>query len=52
MAFLVRSHRLLFQLFLNCFKPNQTGFEQVFDNLTFKRMDAFCFWIHAMVSKF
>ena len=41
------------------------GFEQVIDNLTFKCMDAlrkqiqslvdvwsYCFWIHAMVSKF
>ena len=42
------------------------GFEQVFDDLTFKGMDAlskqiqslidyvwsYCFWIHAMVAKF
>ena len=27
-------------MLLNCFWPNQIGFEQVFDNLTFKRMTA------------
>ena len=38
MAFLVKVPSLL--LFLNCFTANQMGFEQVFDNLTFKRMAA------------
>ena len=51
-----------FLLFLNCFRANQRGSEQVFDNLTFKYMDALrkqiqslddyvldhCFWILAM----
>ena len=35
-----KSHRLSFLLFLNCFRVNQMGFEQVFDNVTFKHMDA------------
>ena len=40
MAFLVKFHRPSFLLFLNCFRANQMGFEQVFDSLTFKHMDA------------
>ena len=40
MAIFVKSHRLSLQLFLNCFRANQLGFEHVFDNLTFKYMDA------------
>ena len=40
MAFLVKSHRLPFLLFLNCFRANQVGFKQVFDDLTLKHMDA------------
>ena len=39
-AIFVKSHRLSFHLVLNCFRANQLGFEQVFDNLTFKYMDA------------
>ena len=61
MAFLVKtSHRPSFLLFLNCFRANQVGFKQVFDNLAFKHMDAlrkqipslvdyvFCFWTYAV----
>ena len=65
-AFLVKSHRSLFLLFLNCFKANQMGFEQVFNNLNVKHMDALrkqiqslvdyvlnhCFWTYAMLRKF
>ena len=41
MAFLVKkSYRPSFLLFLNCFRANQMGFKQVFDNLTVKLMDA------------
>ena len=29
----LKSHRPSFLLFLNCFKANQMGFEQVFDYL-------------------
>ena len=32
MAFLVKSNRPSFLLFLNCFEANQKGFQQVFDN--------------------
>ena len=54
-------------LFLDCFRANQMGCEQVFDNLTFERMDAliqiqiqflidyvlkYRFWIHAMFGRF
>ena len=63
MAFLVK---LSFLLFLNCFKANQMRFEQVFDNLIVKLIDALrkqiqslvdyvlnhCFWTSAMFSKF
>ena len=35
-----KSHRPSFLLFLNCFRVNQVGFKQVFDNLTVKHMDA------------
>ena len=55
-----------FLLFLNCSMANQIGFEQFFDNLTFKHMDALrkqiqslvdfvlsnCFWTGPMLSKF
>ena len=40
MAFWLKSHRPSFLLFLNCFRANQIGFEEVFDNLTFKHMHA------------
>ena len=41
MAYLVKkSHRPSFLLFLNCFRANQMGFEQVFDNVIFKHKDA------------
>ena len=40
MAFLVKSHGPSFLLFLDCFRANQMGFEQVFDNLTSKHMTA------------
>ena len=40
MAFSVKSHWSAFQLFLNCFTANQMGFEQFFDKLTFKHIDA------------
>ena len=66
MPFLVKSHRQSFLLFLNCFMARKMGFEQVFDNLTLKHMDAVrkqiqfiadnvlnhCFWTYAMLSKF
>ena len=66
MAFLVESHRPPFLLFLNCFRASKMRFEQVFDNLTFKHMDAprkqiqslvdyalnHCFWTYAISSKF
>ena len=66
MAFLVKFHRPSLLIFLNCFKANIMGFEQVFDDLTFKPMDALrkqiqslvdyflnqCFWILAMLGKF
>ena len=39
MVFLVKSHWPSFLLFLNCFRVNQMGFEQVFDNITLKHMD-------------
>ena len=38
--FWLKSHRPSFLLFLYSFKANQMGFDQVFDNLTFKQMDA------------
>ena len=38
--FWLKSHRPSFLLFLNCFRANQVGFKQVFDNLTAKHMDA------------
>ena len=64
MAFLVKISSFL--LFLICFKANQLGFEQVFDNRTFKYMAAFrkqiqslvdyvlnhCFWTYTMLQKF
>ena len=40
MAFLVKSHRPSFLLFLNCFRANEMGFKQFFDNLIVKHMDA------------
>ena len=63
MAFLVKSHRPSFLLLFNCFRANQMGFKQVFDNLTVKHMDALrkqiqsladyvlnhCFWTYAML---
>ena len=66
MVFLVKSQRPTFLLFLDCFWANQMGFEQVFDNLIFKHMDALrnqiqslvdyvlnhYFWTFAMLSKF
>ena len=39
MAFLVKILSTSFSASLNCFRVNQMGFEQVFDNLTFKFMD-------------
>ena len=65
-AFFVKSRRSSFLLFLNCFRANQIGFEQVFDHLTFKHMDALRkqiqsrvdyvwnlrFWTYAILSKF
>ena len=53
-------------LLLNSFRANQLEFGQVFDNLTFKHMDAlkeriqplvdyvlnYCFWIQAILSKY
>ena len=65
-AFLVKSHRQSFLLFLNCFRAQQIGFEQVFDNLIFKHIDALrkqiqflvddvlshCSWNYAMLIKF
>ena len=55
-----------FLSFLNCFRANQMGFKQVFDNLTVKHMDALrkqiqsvadyvlnhCFWTYAMLGNF
>ena len=41
MAFLVNFHRPSFLLFLNRFRANQMGFEQVLDNLTFKHIGCF-----------
>ena len=55
-AFLVKA------LFLNCFRANQVGFKQIFDNLTVKHIDALkkqiqsladyvlnhCFWTYAV----
>ena len=38
MAFLVKSHGPSFLLFISYFRASQMGFEQVSDNLTFKRM--------------
>ena len=38
----------LFLLF-NCFRVNQMGFEQVFYDLTFKRMDGFSKQIQSLV---
>ena len=66
MAFLVIDHRPSFLLFVDCFRANQMGFEQVFDNLTFKDMDALtkqiqslvnyvlnhCVWTYVMLSRF
>ena len=66
MAFLVKSYRPSFLLFLNSFRANQMRFEQVFDNVTCKHMDAlrkqiqslidyflsYCFRAYAMLSKF
>ena len=62
MAFLEKVPRPSFLLFLNCFRANQVGFKQVFDNLTVKHMDALrkqiqsladfvlnhCFWTYVM----
>ena len=48
-AFLVKTLRPSFLLFLNCFKANQMGFEQVFDNLTLELMDAFKKQIQSLV---
>ena len=39
MAFLVKIPKAIVSVILNCFKTNQMGFEQVFDNPTFKHMD-------------
>ena len=65
MAFLEKSHRLSFLLFLNCFRANQVGFKQLFNNLTVKHMDTLrkqiqsltdyvlnhCFLTYAMLRK-
>ena len=65
-AFFVKSHRLSFLLFLNCFRARQVEFKQIFDNLTVKHMDALrkqiqsladyvlnhCLWTYAMLRKF
>ena len=66
MSFLVKSHRPSFLLFLNCCRAKEMRFEKVFDNLTFKHMDAWrkqfqclvnyflnhCFSTYAVLSKF
>ena len=63
--FLSKSHRPSFLLFLSCFRTSQMGFEQVFDNPTFKHIDALRkqikslfdyllrqrFWTYTMLSK-
>ena len=57
-----KPHRPSFLLFLNCFRANQVGFKQVFDNLAVKHIDALrkqiqsladyvlnhCFWTYVM----
>ena len=40
MAFLAKISSTIVLLFPNWFRASQMGFEQVFDNLTFKHMDA------------
>ena len=64
MAFLVKVPSFL--LFLNCFRANQVGFKQVFDNQTVKHTYALrkqiqsladfvlnhCFWTYAMSRNF
>ena len=40
MAFLIKISQTIISAFLDCFKANEMRFEQVFDNLTFKHMDA------------
>ena len=66
MPFLVKPHRPSFLLLLNCFRANQVGFKQVFDDLTVKHMNALrkqiqsladyvlnhCFWTYVMLRKF
>ena len=66
MAIFVKAHGPSLPLFLIFFRANQLGFEQVFDNLAFKYLDAVrkqiqslvdyvwnhCFWTYAMLSKF
>ena len=41
MPFWQKSHRPSFLLSLNCFMAKQIGYEQVFDNLTFKLMNRY-----------
>ena len=62
MPFLVKAPQAVVSVILNCFRANQLGFKQVFDNLTVKYMDALrkqiqsladyvlnhCFWTYAM----
>ena len=66
MAFLVKVSWTVVSAISQMFSVNQMGFEQVFDDLAFKHMDALrkqsqslidyvlnhWFWIHAIVSKF
>ena len=61
-----RGLEMAFLVFLNCFRANQVGFKQLFDNLTVKHMDAlrtqiqsladfvlnYCFWAYAMLRNF
>ena len=60
--FWLKLYRPSFLVFLNCFRANQVGFKQVFDNLAVKQIDALrkqsqtladyvlkhCFWTYAM----
>ena len=66
MGFLVKILQTIVSAISQFFRANQVGFEQVFNNLTFKHMDALrkqiqsladyilnhCFWIYAMLTKF
>ena len=50
--FWLKSHSPSFLLFLNCFRANQVGFEQVSCSLTFKLLTALRNKIHSVVDYF